>query len=208
MQRVLRYFDTLTDVQIDQYSKLQTLYGEWNEKINVISRKDIDNLYERHVLHSLAVAKYSPFVEGTKIIDLGCGGGFPGIPLAIFFPNVHFHLVDSIRKKLTVVDAVCEDLGITNIKTSHSRVEDIKEKADFIVVRAVAQLPKLISWSRKLITEDHKHGLPNGMICLKGGDLKSELKSVPRQYYTEQTPISKYFSEVFFEEKYIVYVQL
>ncbi len=208
MQSVLRYFDSLTDVQIDQYSKLQKLYGDWNEKINVISRKDIDNLYERHVLHSLAVAKYSSFVSGTRIIDLGCGGGFPGIPLAIFFPNVQFHLVDSIRKKLTVVNSICEDLGINNIKTSHSRVEEIKEKADFIVVRAVAQLPKLINWSKTLIKEDHKNGLPNGMICLKGGDLKAELKAVPRQYYTEKTPINNYFSEEYFKEKYIVYVQL
>jgi 16S rRNA (guanine527-N7)-methyltransferase len=208
MEAVLRYFNTLTDVQKGQYSKLQDLYSDWNEKINVISRKDIENLYERHVLHSLAVAEYSSFVDDTHIIDLGCGGGFPGIPLAIFFPNVHFHLVDSIRKKLTVVDAICEELEIRNVKTSHSRVEDIKEKADFIVVRAVAQLPKLIGWSRNLIKENHKNSLPNGMICLKGGDLKSELKSVPRQYYTEQTPISNYFSEPFFEEKHIVYVQL
>jgi len=208
MQHILRYFDQLTVLQIDQLNKLQELYSDWNEKINVISRKDIDNLYERHVLHSLAVAKYSSFVEGTKIIDLGCGGGFPGIPLAIVYPNVNFHLVDSIRKKLTVVDAICEELEITNIKTTHSRVEDLKDTADFIIVRAVAQLPKLISWSQKLVTEKHKNGLPNGMICLKGGDLKSELKSVPRQYYTEQTPISKYFSEDFFKEKYVIYVQL
>ena len=208
MQEILRYFPDLSDNQIEQFSQLQDLYKDWNDKINVISRKDIDNLYIRHVLHSLAVAKYTSFVGGTKIVDLGCGGGFPSIPLAIYFPEVKFHLVDSIRKKLSVASAVGEDIGLTNIKTSHSRVEEIKEKADFIVVRAVAQLPKLISWSKKIVLEDHQNGLPNGMICLKGGDLKTELKAVPSQYYTEQVPISKYFKETFFEEKSIVYVQM
>ena len=208
MQEILRYFPDLSDNQIEQFSQLQDLYKDWNDKINVISRKDIDNLYIRHVLHSLAVAKYTSFVGGTKIVDLGCGGGFPSIPLAIYFPDVKFHLVDSIRKKLTVASAVGEDIGLTNIKTSHSRVEEIKEKADFIVVRAVAQLPKLISWSKKLVLEDHQNGLPNGMICLKGGNLKAELKAVPSQYYTEQVPIAKYFKETFFEEKSIVYVQM
>ena len=208
MQEILRYFPDLSDNQIEQFSQLQDLYKDWNDKINVISRKDIDNLYIRHVLHSLAVAKYTSFVGGTKIVDLGCGGGFPSIPLAIYFPEVNFHLVDSIRKKLTVASAVGEDIGLTNIKTSHSRVEEIKEKADFIVVRAVAQLPKLISWSKKLVLEDHQNGLPNGMICLKGGNLKAELKAVPSQYYTEQVPIAKYFKETFFEEKSIVYVQM
>ena len=208
MQEILRYFPDLSDNQIEQFSQLQDLYKDWNDKINVISRKDIDNLYIRHVLHSLAVAKYTSFVGGTKIVDLGCGGGFPSIPLAIYFPDVKFHLVDSIRKKLTVASAVGEDIGLTNIKTSHSRVEEIKEKADFIVVRAVAQLPKLISWSKKLVLEDHQNGLPNGMICLKGGNLKAELKAVPSQYYTEQVAISKYFKETFFEEKSIVYVQM
>ncbi len=208
MLEILRYFPDMSDTQVEQFSQLQDLYKDWNDKINVISRKDIDNLYVRHVLHSLAVAKYTSFVNGTQVLDLGCGGGFPSIPLAIYFPEVKFHLVDSIRKKLTVADAIAEQIGLTNIKTSHSRVEEVKEKADFIVVRAVAQLPKLISWSKNLIVEKHKNGLPNGMICLKGGNLKAELKAVPRQYYIEQVSISNYFTETFFEEKSIVYVQM
>jgi len=207
MEQILRYFPELTEKQVGQLSQLQTLYADWNEKINVVSRKDIDNLAERHVLHSLAVAKYITFTDNTSILDLGCGGGFPGIPLAILFPNANFHLVDSVRKKLTVVDAVADAIGLSNIRTNHSRVEDLKEEVDFVVVRAVAKLQKLLEWSRHLIKQTHKNGLPNGFICLKGGDLKNEIKDVSKHNYVEQIPIHQYFTESFFEEKYVVYVQ-
>jgi len=208
MDIIRKYFPDLTDQQSDQLEKLGPLYHEWNSKINVISRKDIDELYTRHVLHSLAIAKWQKFKPGTKICDVGCGGGFPGVPLAILFPEVEFHLVDSIRKKLTVVNDVCEQLNIKNVRTSHSRMEEIKEQADFVINRAVARLSKLLGWTDRLISDHQINTIPNGLITLKGGDLKEEIKEVkPRYSYVEQVPVSKYFEEEYFQEKYIIYVQ-
>jgi len=208
MKLIHRYFPNLTDRQIGQLQKLEGLYTEWNSKINVVSRKDIDQLYERHVLHSMVVAKWIQLKPGTKVLDVGCGGGFPGVPLAILFPEVQFHLVDSIRKKLTVVNDVCENLEINNIETSHMRMEDLSDQADFVINRAVARLNKLLAWTKKLISNDQKSSIPNGLISLKGGDLKEEIKEVKTRYsYVEQIPISNFYEEEFFEEKYIIYVQ-
>jgi len=208
MDIIKKYFTDLSDRQIDQLSQLGSLYEDWNSKINVISRKDIDQLYERHILHSLAVAKYINLKPNTKILDVGCGGGLPGIPLAIMYPEVDFHLVDSVRKKLTVVNDICEQLEIKNIKTSHSRMEEIKGQADFVISRAVARLSKLLGWTKHLVSENHKNPIPNGWICLKGGDLSEEKKEVKSGYsYVEQTPISNYFEEEYYREKHIIYVQ-
>ena len=207
MQLIEKYFPDITDLQHQQYEALFDLYVDWNSKINVISRKDIDQLYVRHVLHSLVIAKWIQFVPGTKILDVGCGGGFPGIPLAIMFPQCHFHLVDSIRKKLKVVDAIAEELELKNVKTSHQRVEAVKDKYDFVVTRAVAKLPILVNWVKKNISDRHKNALPNGLIALKGGQLKDEIKPISRREYIEQIPINQFYEESFFEEKFIVYVQ-
>lgn len=203
---VSKYFPELTDTQINQFDGLEAIYKDWNEKINVISRKDIDNLYLHHVLHSLAIAKFIQFKEGTKIIDLGTGGGFPGIPLAIYFPECKFLLVDSINKKLKVVEEVMEATGIKNVKIQHSRIEEIKEKCEFVVTRAVTKADLLLPWSRKVLSKNHKNLYPNGLIALKG-DLKSELDLIPKFEYKEVVPLSKYFTEPYFEEKYLLYVQ-
>jgi len=208
MDVISTYFPDLTTQQKGQLQQLGDLYTSWNAKINVVSRKDIDQLYERHVLHSLAIAKWIQFKPGTKIIDVGCGGGFPGIPLAILFPEVEFHLVDSVRKKLTVVNDISEQLHLSNVKTSHSRMEELQDKADFVVNRAVARLSKLLDWTQKLISDRQINSFPNGLIALKGGDLSEEVKEIkPRYSYVEQIPVKKYFKEDFFEEKYIIYVQ-
>ncbi len=208
MDVISSYFSTLTARQLEQLELLEALYKSWNAKINVISRKDIDQLYERHVLHSLTIAKWIQFKPGTKILDVGCGGGFPGIPLAIMFPNVEFHLVDSVKKKLTVVNDISHHLQLNNIRTSHSRMEDLKDQADFIVNRAVASLSKLLSWSHKLISDRQINTVPNGLISLKGGDLQEEIAEIKSQYnYVEKIPVSNYFKEDFFEEKYLIYVQ-
>jgi len=206
MKLIQHYFPDLTDVQKDQFEQLLPLYLDWNQKINVISRKDIEK-YERHVLHSLAIAKFIQFKPGSQIIDLGTGGGFPGIPLAIFFPEVTFHLVDSIGKKLKVINDVAEKIGLTNVRTSHSRVEDLHDKADFVVCRAVAPIDKLVFWTKKLYHKQMNHGFPNGLIALKGGRLKEEIKQLPRGTYTEKVALKEYFKEEFFEEKFVVYVQ-
>ncbi len=206
-----RYFTGLTEVQEARFAQLPALYAEWNAQINVISRADIDNLLERHVLHSLAIARFVAFVPGAKVLDLGTGGGFPGIPLAILYPDVQFTLVDSIGKKIKVVDEVAQACGLTNIKTFHSRAEDLKMPAafDFVVSRAVAPIDKLFHWSQRLISRKHRHAYPNGLIALKGGNLRDELKALPGRSddYTELTPVNTYFSEPFFEEKWVVYVQ-
>ncbi len=208
MEQILKYFPNLTEKQTEQLTALYPLYEEWNAKINVVSRKDFEHIYERHVLHSLAIIKVMEFKAGSEVLDLGTGGGFPGIPLAILYPDVKFTLVDSIGKKILVVNEVAAGLGLTNVKAIHGRVEDIKnQKFDFIVSRAVAQLAELIRWSRKLLKVKHINPLPNGWLLLKGGDLKEEIKAVSKQEYVEKYPIGKYFNLHFFEEKFVLYVQ-
>jgi 16S rRNA (guanine527-N7)-methyltransferase len=207
MQHILKFFPNLTAIQIAQFEQLLPLYQEWNEQINVISRKDIDELYQRHVLHSLAIVKVIEFLPGTDVLDLGTGGGFPGIPLAILFPEVNFHLVDSIGKKIKVVQAVADALGLKNVIATHSRAEDIKGKYDFVVSRAVAELGKLLQWTRKHLKTKHINMLPNGWLILKGGNIKAEIKALPRREYTEQTSIQKLFKDEYFEDKYVLYVQ-
>lgn len=205
MELILKYFADLTDKQVEQFSMLDQLYREWNSKINVISRKDINALYEKHILHSLAIAKVQSFNPGSNILDVGTGGGFPGIPLAILNPDTNFHLVDSIQKKLKVVDAVSNFLKLKNVITSHSRAEHIDEKFDFIVSRAVTQMPLFVSWVKGKIKKEHKHKLKNGILYLKGGDLSHELKT----YITaKQFSISDFYAEEFFETKKVVYLPL
>lgn len=206
MEIILKYFDDFNKEQIRQLAALAQLYKDWNEKINVISRKDMDSLYERHVLHSLAIAAAANFNEGAEIIDIGTGGGFPGIPLAIYFPGVQFLLADSIGKKLKVVAAVAEAIGLKNISVRHSRVEDIKDrKFDFAVSRAVAPLGDLWRWAKPVLRTGHmSEEYGNGLICLKGGDLAQEFAESgvkPRVL-----PVNKIFEEPAFEEKYLVYV--
>jgi 16S rRNA (guanine527-N7)-methyltransferase len=205
MNLVIKYFPQLTEDQILKFKMLESLYQDWNLKINVVSRKDIDELYLRHVLHSLGIAKVIDFADGSKILDVGTGGGFPGIPLAILFPNCSFHLVDSIAKKLKVVDEVVAGLGLTNVKTTHSRVEDIKGTYDFIVSRAVAIMPTFTHWVKGKIAKDHKNTLKNGILYLKGGDLSEEL-----QDYKTATiyNLSDYYSEDFYETKKVVHLPL
>ena len=205
MQIILKYFPDLTDLQIIQFQKLEGLYKDWNLKINVVSRKDIDELYIRHVLHSLGIAKVISFKPKSKILDVGTGGGFPGIPLAILFPECQFYLVDSIAKKLKVVDEVVNGLGLKNVKTFHSRVEDIDEQFDFIVSRAVTTMPTFVSWVKGKITKSQHNDLKNGILYLKGGDLSEEL-----QNYKNVTlfNLSDYFTEDFFETKKVVYLPI
>lgn len=205
MELILKYFNNLSRLQTEQFKSLGTLYSEWNSKINVISRKDIDLLYLRHVLHSLSIAKYINFSEGTKIMDIGTGGGFPGIPLAIMFPDINFLLVDSIGKKIKVVQAVSDELKLKNCRALHIRCEDINEKFDFVISRAVAPLQEMIGWVRNSIMKESRNELPNGIVCLKGGDLTDEL-AVPFQ--SNVTDISNYFNEPFFEQKHIVHVMI
>lgn len=203
MELILKYFTNLTENQIDKFEKLENLYTDWNLKINVVSRKDIDELYLRHVLHSLAIAKIIDFKPGTKIIDVGTGGGFPGIPLAILFPECSFHLVDSINKKLNVVREVVSGLDLENVKTTHSRVEDINGTYDFIISRAVAAMPTFVHWVKGKITKEQKHDIKNGIIYLKGGNLTEELKEYKAvKIYN----IPDYFTEDFFETKKIVHL--
>ena len=205
MDLLLKYFPNLTQLQISQFSQLQELYKDWNLKINVVSRKDIDELYLRHVLHSLGIAKVVQFNPNTKVLDVGTGGGFPGIPLAILFPEVQFHLVDSIGKKIKVVREVAEGLGLQNIKTTHGRVEEIKGTYDFIVSRAVAQMETFVFWTKGKINKKQQHPIKNGILYLKGGDLSDELKK-----YTSATTYNllDYFTEDFFETKKIVHLPM
>ncbi|MFZ1703766.1 MAG: 16S rRNA (guanine(527)-N(7))-methyltransferase RsmG [Saprospiraceae bacterium] len=200
------YFPNLTPEQKHQFGLLEALYKEWNDKINVISRKDIDNLYIHHVLHSLAIAKFVSFTPETKIFDLGTGGGFPGIPLAILFPECQFTLADGTLKKIKVVNEVIEGLQLKNAEGIAKRAEEVKGKFDYVVTRAVAKIDVLIPWSRRLIHQKHKNLYPNGLIALKG-DLTEELKLLPKFEYREIIPISKYFVEPYFQEKFILYVQ-
>lgn len=201
---ILKYFSEFTDEQIAQLTALEELYKEWNAKINVISRKDIESIYLHHVLHSLSIAAIADFKPGTQVIDIGCGGGFPGVPLAIFFPETEFHLVDSIAKKLKVVDAVCEGAGIKNISTQHTRAEEIKNrKFDFAVSRAVAPLKDLWTWAAPLIRKGTNNGIAQGLICLKGGDLNQEISESGLR--PKMMPIFKIFPEEYFQEKYIIH---
>jgi len=205
MDIILKYFSDFTPKQIEQFRALETLYKDWNEKINVISRKDIDSLYLKHVLHSLSIAAIVEFNNGAEVIDIGTGGGFPGIPLAIFFPEVQFHLVDSIAKKLKVVTGVAEEIGLTNVTTQHTRAEEIKNrKFDFAVSRAVAPLKDLWRWANPLVKKGFQGEVKNGLICLKGGDLAQEISDSgvkPRVAVIEDI-----FKEEFFKEKYILHV--
>lgn len=205
MDIILKYFSDFTNKQLQQFAALYELYKDWNNKINVISRKDIDSLYLKHVLHSLAIAAVIEFKPGTQIIDIGTGGGFPGVPLAIFFPEVQFHLVDSIAKKLNVVDEVSKVIGLTNVTTQHIRAEEIKNRQfDFVVSRAVAPIKELWRWGYPLIKKDNRQKLPNGLICLKGGDLVQEIsESAVRP---RMIPIDEIFKEDFFKEKYLLHI--
>jgi 16S rRNA (guanine527-N7)-methyltransferase len=208
-----KYFSDFTEKQTTQFAALGDLYKEWNAKINVISRKDIDSLYEKHILHSLSIAAVFNFSPGLEIIDIGTGGGFPGVPLAIYFPEIKFHLVDSIGKKLKIIEAVKETIGLTNITTQHGRAEEImNRKFDFAVSRAVAPLKELLQWSRPLLKnktymfkeEDQFIHYRSGLICLKGGDLKQEINESATK--PKMIPISRIFEEEFFKEKYLLYV--
>jgi len=206
MQIIQKYFPDLTEQQKKLFGQLETLYADWNAQINVISRKDFSEFYERHVLHSLAIAKFIRFTPGTKILDVGTGGGFPGIPLAICFPAVKFHLVDSIGKKIKVVNAVIHSLELTNVTAEQIRAEQIKEKYDFVVSRAVTQLPEFVSWVRKNISSKHINAIPNGIIYLKGGDLTDELKPLKKHAFVQD--INDYFEEDFFNTKKVVHLSL
>ena len=205
MDVILKYFPDLTETQIKQFTSLLELYKDWNAKINVVSRKDIDELYVRHVLHSLGIAKVVHFEPGSSILDVGTGGGFPGIPLAILFPECHFHLVDSINKKLKVVQGVSEALQLDNVKTTHARAEEIPERYDFIVSRAVTAMPAFVKWVKHKVAKNSKHGLKNGILYLKGGDLSEELKDFPK---ARLFPLKEYFEEEFFETKKVVHLPL
>lgn len=199
---ILKYFPNLTDQQKSQFQQLETLYKEWNEKINVISRKDIDEFYERHVLHSLGIAKIMEFADGTKVLDIGTGGGFPGIPLAILFPHVEFTLVDSIGKKITVVNAVAESLGLKNVKAYHERAEKIKDKFHFVVSRAVTQMPVFLRWLKGKFEKEQFNPKHNGVLYLKGGDLGEELAGIKCEIYN----LKDQFEEEFFDTKKVVYL--
>ncbi|MBE9488133.1 MAG: 16S rRNA (guanine(527)-N(7))-methyltransferase RsmG [Bacteroidetes bacterium] len=202
-----KYFDNLSDLQKDQFSRMGEIYKEWNEKINVVSRKDIDNIYEHHILHSLAIAKISPFKKGDRVMDIGCGGGFPGVPLAVMYPYVEFHLVDSIGKKIIVVNEVCEALGIKNIKTYHSRAEEVSVQVDYVVSRAVTRLKEFLGWSWKKIVSGDGHGV----IYLKGGDLEEEIKEGTSKLKKVESidilPVNDFFKEEFFDTKKIIFIK-
>ena len=199
---ILKYFPEITDEQKQQFEKLEQLYTEWNEKINVISRKDMDGLYEKHILHSLGIAKVMPFADGTKVLDIGTGGGFPGIPLAILFPEVSFTLIDSIGKKIKVVEAVSEGLGLKNVTAVHGRAEKLKEKFHFVVSRAVTQMPEFLRWLKGKFEKEQFNGKHNGVLYLKGGDLAEELAGLRCEIFQ----LKDYFEEEFFDTKKVVYL--
>lgn len=205
MDEILKYFPNLTDIQKEQFEKLDFLYHDWNEKINVISRKDIDALYTKHILHSLGIAKIIKFEPGTYVLDVGTGGGFPGIPLAILFPETRFYLIDVIAKKIKVVQAVAEGLELKNVKAEQMRAENVKGDFDFIVSRAVTNMPDFVSWIKDKIKKQNKHELKNGILYLKGGDLTEELKDFPKA--TEYN-LADFFEDEFFETKKVVHVPL
>ncbi len=206
MDSILKYFLHLTNKQKEQFQALYDLYVDWNSKINVISRKDIENLYIHHVLHSLAIANVLNFKQGSTVIDVGCGGGFPGIPLAILFPDVRFHLVDSIGKKIKVCTEISSAIGLKNISFKHTRIEEEKGKFDFVISRAVMPLGDLVRLSKKNIKLQQKNAIPNGLICLKGGELEREIKAYKKKAMMYN--ISEWFDEAFFETKKVVYLPL
>lgn len=206
MDIILKYFPDLSDTQKEQFAALGDLYADWNSKINVISRKDIGNLYEHHVLHSLSIAKTIHFRAGTRVMDLGTGGGFPGIPLAILFPDTQFHLVDSIGKKVRVATEVAQAIGLQNVTFCHKRAEDEKALFDFVVSRAVMPLADLLKIIRKNITAECRNALPNGLICLKGGELENEITPVRKSAIV--TELSTFFAEEYFKTKKVVYVPI
>jgi 16S rRNA (guanine527-N7)-methyltransferase len=206
VELIYKYFPNLTDHQKELFVKLYDVYKEWNDQINVVSRKDFDSFYEKHVLHSLGIAEVIQFQPGTEVLDVGTGGGFPGIPLAIMFPDSDFYLVDSIGKKIKVVNGVKESLGLTNVFAGQKRAEELKQKFDFVVSRAVTQMPKFIPWVQDKFKKKGQNGYPNGILYLKGGDLREELKSVKR--YKEIIELSDFFKEEFFETKKVVYLKM
>jgi 16S rRNA (guanine527-N7)-methyltransferase len=204
MEIIKKYFPAITEQQQEQFAALKALYEDWNQKINVISRKDIDNLYEHHVLHSLAIAKALNFKPGTRLLDFGTGGGFPGIPLAIMFPECQFKLIDGTGKKIRVAQEVCQAIGLKNCQPTHLRGEDEKGLYDFVVSRAVMPLPDLVKIVQKNISKKQQNALPNGIFCLKGGDLHAETQ--PYKNIVQTTDISSFFSEAWFKEKYVIYL--
>ncbi len=202
IEQIKKYFPNLTGRQVEQFEAMMTLYPEWNEKINVISRKDIDNLEESHLLHSLAIAKFLNFAPGTRVLDFGTGGGLPGLPLAVMFPEVNFHLIDRVGKKLKVASDIAEKVGLNNVTFQHGDSGECHEKFDFVVSRAVMPQPELVKLSRKNVAKEQRNAIPNGVIALKGGDLQAELKGMKS---SEVVDISNYFDEEFFKTKKIVY---
>lgn len=202
MDIILKYFPDLSEEQKLQFEKLQPLYNKWNERINVISRKDMESLYEKHILHSLGIAKIMPFASGTKVLDIGTGGGFPGIPLAILFPEVHFTLIDSIGKKIKVVEAVAENLGLKNVTAIHGRAEKLKDKYHFVVSRAVTQMPVFLRWLKGKFEKEQFNPKHNGVLYLKGGDLAEELAGIRCEIFQ----LKNHFEEEFFETKKVVYL--
>ena len=206
MELLTHYFPNLTKEQLGQFEDLYALYADWNSKINVISRKDIDNLYLHHVLHSLAIAKILPFTDGSRILDVGTGGGFPGIPLAILFPKAHFHLVDSIGKKIKVAESIAASIGLTNVTFLHDRIENEKQTFDFVVSRAVMPLADLVRLCKKNVLKTQRNALPNGLICLKGGELEQEIQ--PYKNSATLYELTEFFNEEFFKTKKAVYIPL
>lgn len=205
MEHIKKYFPRLSEKQLSQFETLGELYPEWNEKINVISRKDIDNLYVNHILHSLGIVEFVTFESGTRVLDFGTGGGFPGIPLAIFYPDVTFHLVDRIGKKLKVAQDIADKLGLKNVTIQHGDIKEVKGKFDFVVSRAVMDLNDMVPLVRRLVAKEMKNAVPNGIICLKGGDLDAELRKFPDVLTCD---LKIYFDEPFFETKKVIYLPL
>ncbi|MCG6186089.1 16S rRNA (guanine(527)-N(7))-methyltransferase RsmG [Maribellus maritimus] len=204
MDIILKYFPKLDNRKVEQFRLLEELYAEWNQKINVISRRDFSSLYEKHVLHSLSIAKFVRFAGNTQVLDVGTGGGFPGIPLAIFFPEVQFHLVDSIGKKIRVVNGVAESLELKNVTAEQIRAEQIKKRYDFVISRAVTRLPEFVPWVKNSISQKQKNAIPNGILYLKGGDIHAELKPFKNRVFVQK--LSEYFEEEFFETKKLVHL--
>ena len=206
MEHILKYFPELTDVQRNQLAQLETLYPEWNAKINVISRKDIENLEVNHILHSLGLVRFVKFTPGTRVMDLGTGGGFPGIPLAVYYPDVSFHLVDRIGKKLKVAQDIADRIGLTNVTFQHGDVKEVKGKFDFVVSRAVMDLGDMVPLVKRFIDSEDRNAVPNGLLCLKGGDLSDEISKYHNKVLIDE--LSSYFKEEFFKTKKILYLPL